>query len=90
MNFAIKGVKWERGNFPSNPIEVAERRPKVAHGETMGINAQTNKAPDGAKEISIGDFLPPLPGLGFHLATKPTVSPWATFCRASGAEAGRF
>jgi hypothetical protein len=29
----------------------------------VGINAQTNKAPDGAKEFYVGDFLPPLPGL---------------------------
>jgi len=32
----------------------------VKPGETVGINAQTDKAPDGAKEISVGDFLPPL------------------------------
>jgi hypothetical protein len=31
----------------------------------VGIDVQTDKAPDGAKEISIGDFLPPLPGLDF-------------------------
>jgi len=57
MNSHGRGVKWERGKFPGNPFEVAERRPKIAHGETVGINAQTNKAPDGAKEISFGDFL---------------------------------
>ncbi len=62
-----------------------EWRAKVAHGETVGINAQSNKAPDGAEEISIGDFLPPLPGLKNNLDDKPTVSPWATFCRVSGA-----
>jgi hypothetical protein len=45
MNFAMKGVKWERGKFPGEAFEVAERRPKVAHGETVGINARTNKAP---------------------------------------------
>jgi hypothetical protein len=31
----------------------------------VGINAQIEKAPDGAEEISVGDFLPPLPGLDF-------------------------
>ena len=50
-------------DFPGKPFEVAERRPKIAHGETVGINAQINKAPDGAKDISVGDFLPPHPGL---------------------------
>jgi hypothetical protein len=56
----------------------------------VGINAQTNKAPDEAKDISVGDFPPPLPGLEIFLATKPTVSPWAAFCRTTGAGAGRF
>jgi hypothetical protein len=63
MNSPCKRVKWERGNFPGSPIEVAERRPKVAHGETVGIKHKTEKAPDRAKEIFVGDFLPPLPGL---------------------------
>ena len=54
MNSHGRGVKWERGKFPGGPFEVAERRPKIAHGETVGINAQTKKAPDGAKEISVG------------------------------------
>jgi hypothetical protein len=43
----------------------AEQRQRAAHGETVGINVQIEKAPDGAKEISVGDFLPPLPGLDF-------------------------
>jgi len=47
-----------------NP-KAAEQRQGIAHGETVGIDVQTDKAPDGAKEISIGDFLPPLPGLDF-------------------------
>jgi hypothetical protein len=33
----------------------------------VGLNAQTNPAPAGAKEISAGDFLPPLPGLEIFL-----------------------
>ena len=77
-------------DFLGKPFEVAERRPKIAHGETVGINAQTNKAPDGAKDISVGDFLPPHSGLEFFLDGRPTVSPWAAFCRAAGAGAGRF
>jgi hypothetical protein len=48
-----------------------EWRPKIAHGETVGINAQINKAPDGAKEISVGDFLPPLPGLEIFWRPNP-------------------
>jgi hypothetical protein len=49
----------------------------------VGINVQTNKAPDGAKEFSVGDFLPPLPaatklnegGLGLEIISndQPTV-----------------
>jgi hypothetical protein len=46
-------------------MSAPEARKPVAHGETVGINVQIEKAPDGAKEISVGDFLPPLPGLDF-------------------------
>ena len=60
MNSPANRVKWECGRFPGNPFAVAERRPKIAHGETMGINAQTNKAPDEAREVSAGDILPSL------------------------------
>jgi hypothetical protein len=35
--------------------------------------------------LSPVDFLPPRPGLEHHLKHQPTVAPWATFCRASGA-----
>jgi hypothetical protein len=41
-------------------VSAPEARKPVAHGETVGINVQMEKAPDGAKEISVGDFLPPL------------------------------
>jgi hypothetical protein len=63
MNSPAGGVKWERGKFPDNQFAVAERRSKAARGETVGVNAQTNKAPEGAKETSVGDFAPPQPGL---------------------------
>jgi hypothetical protein len=46
-------------------VSAPEARKQVAHGETVGINVQIEKAPDGAKEISVGNFLPPLPGLEF-------------------------
>jgi hypothetical protein len=35
-------------------VLAAEQRKIIAHGETVGISAQTNKAPDGAKEIFVG------------------------------------
>jgi hypothetical protein len=34
----------------------------------VGINTQMEKAPDGAKEIFVADFLSPLPGLLIFLA----------------------
>jgi hypothetical protein len=37
----------------------------------VGINVQIEKAPDGAKEIPVGDFLPPHPGLEFFWTTNP-------------------
>ena len=70
----------------SEPAQAAEWRPKVAHGETVGLNFKINKAPAGAKE-KIGGwvFCRPVRGWKFSLGILPTVSPWATFCRASGA-----
>jgi hypothetical protein len=37
-------------------LAVAERRKKVAHGETVGEQTRLNQAPDGAKEICAGWF----------------------------------
>jgi hypothetical protein len=49
----------------------------------VGINVQMKNAPDGAKEISVGDFLPPLPGLDFwmthprfHRGLLSYATPW--------------
>jgi hypothetical protein len=58
--FAGQRCQMGTRKISRNLFEVAERRPKIANGETVGIHAQTNKAPDGAKENSVGDFLPPL------------------------------
>jgi hypothetical protein len=69
------------GAAPASPV-----RQKAALGETVGINVQTNPAPDGAKEFSAGGFLPPHPGLEIFLNDQPTVSPSATFVRHSVAE----
>ena len=68
------------------PIQATEWRTKVAHGETVGFNSKMNKAPAGAKEKIRGWFFcRPIRGCKFFFAILPTVSPWATFCRASGA-----
>jgi Outer membrane lipoprotein-sorting protein len=71
-------------NF-SQPAPATEWRTKVAHGETVGFDPKINKAPDGAKEkIRELFFCRPIWGL-LHFVILPTVSPWATFYRASGA-----
>ncbi len=63
-----------------------EWRSKVAHGETVGWQPDENFQPwTGRQKIKRIKFLPPRSGAGFGLTIKPTVSPWATFCRASGA-----
>ena len=54
--FAWQRCQMRTKKVSGNPFEVAERRPKIAHGETVDINAQTNKAPDGANEISVDGF----------------------------------
>jgi hypothetical protein len=42
---------WGNGH-----LAVAERRKKVAHGETVGERTRLNQAPDGAGEICVGWF----------------------------------
>jgi hypothetical protein len=71
-------------NF-SQLFSATEWRTKVAHGETVGFNSKMDQASDGAKEVVRGFiFCRPIRGL-FGLVVLPTVSPWATFLRASGA-----
>ncbi|HZL79502.1 MAG TPA: outer membrane lipoprotein-sorting protein [Candidatus Limnocylindrales bacterium] len=63
-----------------------EWRPKVAHGETVGFVVNTNEAPErGGRNFWRSTFCRSFRGLKFFFASQPTVSPWATFCRASGA-----
>jgi len=88
-NLLVPFAQAAKPACPSAP----EARQKAAHGETVGINAQTNQAPvrlrftstrqAGAKEFSDGDFLPPHPGLEILWTTKPTVSPRAISGRRS-------
>jgi Outer membrane lipoprotein-sorting protein len=62
-----------------------EWRPKIAHGETVGFDSNINQAPAGAKEMVRGlIFCRPCRG-SIRSVVLPTVSPWATFFRASGA-----
>jgi hypothetical protein len=71
-------------NF-SKPVQATEWRPKIAHGKTVGFDQKKNRAPDGAKEkIRESFFCRPYRGL-FRFVILPTVAPWATFGRASGA-----
>jgi hypothetical protein len=71
-------------NFPQL-FSATEWRKKVAHGETVGFNFKMDKAPDGAKEMIRGFiFCRPIRGL-VRLVFLPTVSPWTTCLRASGA-----
>jgi hypothetical protein len=48
---------WMRGRLGViGVLAVAERRKKIAHGETVGERTRLNQAPDGAKEICAGWF----------------------------------
>jgi len=68
-----------------NPLVAAEQRPIVAHGETVGYQPQTVQAPEwGDRNVLTPVFFRPDRGLIF-LTANPTVSPWATGLRASGA-----
>ena len=48
---------WMRGRLGViGVLAVAERRKKIAHGETVGERTRLNQAPDRAKEICAGWF----------------------------------
>jgi hypothetical protein len=47
----------------ANVFEAVEQRTIVAHGETVGFQQSSDKAPEGRKRFSLTDFLSPLPGL---------------------------
>jgi hypothetical protein len=66
-------------------------RPKVAHGETVGFVVNTGQAPKrGGRNFCRSIFCRPIRGLNILSINNPTVSPWATFFRASGAAARQF
>ncbi len=66
--------------------QAAEWRPIVAHGKTVGFAVKTDPAPKRGGRISRPSiFCRPIRGLNFLGAIRPTVLPWATIGRASGA-----
>jgi len=63
-----------------------EWRSKATHGKTVGFMVKTEQAPTrGERDTRQFIFCRPIRGLDFFGASQPTVLPWATFCRASGA-----
>jgi len=63
-----------------------EWRTKVAHGATVGIVADPPSAPErGERKFVQSKFGRPVRGWKFLFDALPTVSPWATFLRTSGA-----
>jgi hypothetical protein len=68
------------------PSQATEWRLKAAHGETAGFFVLASQASErGARKLWRLTFCRPIWGWKFFFATQPTVLPWATFCRASGA-----
>jgi hypothetical protein len=66
--------------------EVAERRPIIAHGETVGLIVKRKFKPrQGRQKINERFCLSPLPGLGWFRVFNSRLTSWATLYRASGA-----
>jgi hypothetical protein len=66
--------------------QVTEWRAKVAHGKTVGFVIKTGQAPErGGRNTRQSIFCRPIRGLDIFWTIQPTVLPWATFYRASGA-----
>ena len=69
--------------------QAAEQRTIVAHGVSRGFGLADAFSPGrGERGVGVG-FLPPLPGLEPLADINPRLTPWATFCRASGAPVAR-
>jgi hypothetical protein len=67
-------------------FQAAEWRPKIAHGKTVGFVVKTDQAPErGGRNARQSIFCRPIRGLDIFWTIQPTVLPWATFGRASGA-----
>jgi hypothetical protein len=67
-------------------FQATEWRPKTAHGKTVGFVVKTGQAPErGGRNAHQSIFCRPIRGLDIFWTIQPTVLPWATFCRASGA-----
>jgi hypothetical protein len=66
--------------------QATEWRPEAAHGKTVGFVVKTGQAPERGGRISRQSiFCRPIRGLDSFGTTQPTVLPWATIDRASGA-----
>jgi hypothetical protein len=67
------------------PAQATEGRPEIAHGKTVGKTTKRIKPRPGRHKINsrISPFAPA--GACFVFGLNPTVSPWATVCRAAGA-----
>jgi len=66
--------------------QATEWRSKAAHGKTVGFVIKTGQAPERGERISRPSiFCRPIRGLNFLGTIQPTVLPWATIGRASGA-----
>ena len=64
---------------------VPEGREKVAHGFNRGLSVGLVSSPVGTKESAQVKFLSPLRGLAGFKLQIPQLTPWAIFCRPSGA-----
>jgi len=70
----------------SSSSAATEWRPKITHGKTVGFVVKTSQAPErGGRLFWRSIFCRPIRGLHIIRTNNPTVSPWATFFRASGA-----
>ena len=87
------GFQWKAPHI-SNPANISARRyesqwlemfARLAHGATVGKVLIGIQPRMGRKKSLPVNFLPPHPGLEHPMNHQPTVAPWATICRVSGA-----
>src|SRR5260370_2587378 len=83
-------VQLKRVRFPKAPEGRERLAPAVRPGDAVSHETQPRRGDRDVRALPVPIALPPLRGLRLVHAPYPGLTPWATFCRPSGAKATPF
>src|SRR6266436_5828159 len=82
--------KVKRVRFSEAPEGRERVAPAVRPGDAVSKETQPRRGDRDVRALPVPIALPPLRGWRFGDAGDPGLTPWATFCRPSGAKATPF